>query len=279
MNFIQLSTVMINATLQAGDKVMKVYAQSDFGVQMKADKSPVTIADKAAHHIIHQMLSDAFPQVDIISEEDEQNHAHGLDKRQQRNNGFFLVDPLDGTREFIKKNGEFSINIAYLENGIPTHGVIYVPAQSRLFYTMPDGRAFEEKRDFQNKTSWQKPTDQCLLKVKKTDNEALNIVTSRSYRKSAVEAYINQYNVKNILFSGSSLKLCMIAAGEADLYPRLGTTMEWDTAAGDAILRKSGGYILGFNDHLPLTYGKPRWKNTSFLACSQYVKLNPADKE
>ncbi|MBP6737356.1 MAG: 3'(2'),5'-bisphosphate nucleotidase CysQ, partial [Rhodobacteraceae bacterium] len=176
---------------------------------------------------------------------------------------FLIVDPLDGTKEFVQRRGDFTVNIAYVQDGIPLRGVVYAPAQGRLFYTRADGVAVEELADGSLRE----------IAVSQPDNSALMVVASKSHRDQATDDYIGKYAVKDMKSAGSSLKFCLVATGEADIYPRLGRTMEWDTAAGDAVLRGAGGHVVRFDDHTPLAYGKAGWDNPFFIAYAPGVTL------
>jgi 3'(2'), 5'-bisphosphate nucleotidase len=241
---------------------MQVYDGPNFEVKSKSDSSPVTLADEAADALISAGLRAAFPQVTLITEEQAESHALSAQ-------AFFIVDPLDGTKEFIQRRGDFTVNIAYVENGIPLRGVVYAPAQRRLFYTLADGTSVEETGPL----AIDAPGELLPLHVSKPDNAALMVVASKSHRDAATDDYIAQYACKDMKSAGSSLKFCLIATGEADLYPRLGRTMEWDTAAGDAVLRGAGGHVVRFDDHTPLIYGKPGWDNPFFIAFAPGVHL------
>jgi 3'(2'), 5'-bisphosphate nucleotidase len=152
---------------------------------------------------------------------------------------------------------------------VPLRGVVYAPAQGRLFYTLPDGTAVEETGALDKDVSG----DLKPISVTNPDNGALMVVASKSHRDAATDEYIGKYQVKDMKSAGSSLKFCLVATGEADLYPRLGRTMEWDTAAGDAVLRGAGGHVIRFDDHSTLTYGKPGWDNPFFIAHAPGVAL------
>lgn len=262
MNFDTLTVVMRRLALEAGDKIMQVYDGPDFEVKSKSDSSPVTEADEAADALISAGLRAAFPDVTLITEEQADSHA-------LRATTFLIVDPLDGTKEFVQRRGDFTVNIAYVENGVPLRGVVYAPAKGRLFYTRADGVAVEETGVFDKST----PGPLTPLAVSTPDNAALMVVASKSHRDAATDAYIARYAVRDMTSAGSSLKFCLVATGEADLYPRLGRTMEWDTAAGDAVLRGAGGVVVRFDDHQPLGYGKPGWDNPFFIALSPGVDL------
>lgn len=263
MDFSSLVDVMRKLALEAGDKIMEIYDSPEFEVKSKSDQSPVTEADEAADKLIFNGLSTAFPEVVIITEEQSESHAISATT-------FLIVDPLDGTKEFIQRRGDFTVNIAYVENGVPLRGVVYAPAKARLFYTRADGVSVEEIGPFDPS----KPGEQRVIQVAKPDNASLMVVASKSHRDAATDDYIGKYSVKDMTSAGSSLKFCLVATGEADLYPRLGRTMEWDTAAGDAVLRGAGGQVVRFDDHQPLAYGKAGWDNPFFIAFAPGVKLH-----
>lgn len=262
MDFARLVPVIRRLALEAGDAIMAVYDGPDFEVKTKGDASPVTEADEAADALISAGLRAAFPDVVVITEEQAASHALQAQT-------FLIVDPLDGTKEFVQRRGDFTVNIAYVQEGVPLRGVVYAPAQKRLFYTLPDGRAVEETGAFDKA----QPGPVTPLAVSKPDNGALMVVASKSHRDAATDAYIGKYAVKDMKSAGSSLKFCLVATGEADLYPRLGRTMEWDTAAGDAVLRGAGGRVVRFDDHSPLAYGKSGWDNPFFIALAPGVEL------
>lgn len=262
MDFNRLIPIIRRLALEAGDRIMEVYSGPDFDVKSKSDASPVTEADEAADALISAGLRAEFPDVVLITEEQAASHALTAST-------FLIVDPLDGTKEFIQRRGDFTVNIAYVENGVPLRGVVYAPAKGRLFYTLPDGGAVEETGAFDKGTAG--PLQ--AIRVSLPDNAALMVVASKSHRDAATDDYIRKYAVKDMTSAGSSLKFCLLATGEADLYPRLGRTMEWDTAAGDAVLRGAGGAVCRFDDHSPLLYGKAGWENPFFIAYAPGVVL------
>lgn len=262
MDFDRLIEIIRRLALQAGTEIMRVYNSPAFDVKSKSDASPVTEADEAADALISAGLRAAFPDVVLITEEQAASHALTA-------HTFLIVDPLDGTKEFVQRRGDFTVNIAYVENGVPLRGVVYAPAQGRLFYTLADGTAVEETGAFEVETVGTVTP----ISVTTPDNAALMVVASKSHRDAATDAYIARYAVKDMTSAGSSLKFCLVATGEADLYPRLGRTMEWDTAAGDAVLRGAGGVVVRFDDHTPLRYGKPGWDNPFFIAHAPGVVL------
>ncbi|MCC5972527.1 MAG: 3'(2'),5'-bisphosphate nucleotidase CysQ [Rubellimicrobium sp.] len=264
MNHDRLTEVMRRLALEAGEVIMQIYAAPDFDVRAKGDASPVTEADEAADALISRGLRAAFPEVPLVTEEQAATHGQTLSR-------FLIVDPLDGTKEFVQRRGDFTVNIAYVENGVPLRGVVYAPAKGRLFYTNAVGTAVEETGDLdKDKAGITRP-----VTVSVPDNDALMVVASKSHRDAATDAYIARYAVRDMTSAGSSLKFCLVATGEADLYPRLGRTMEWDTAAGHAVLRGAGGQVVRFDDHTPLTYGKPGFENPHFIAHAPGCMLRP----
>lgn len=262
MNYETLMPLMRKLAIEAGEKIMEIYEADDFEVKSKSDDGPVTEADEAADALISAGLRAAFPDVMLVTEEQAASHA-------ARGDTFLIVDPLDGTKEFVHRRGDFTVNIALVEAGVPTRGVVYAPAKGRLFMTQPEGESVEETGDLAAETiGAQKPV--C---VGSPDNSALMVVASKSHRDQATDDYIGKYNVKDMTSAGSSLKFCLVATGEADLYPRLGRTMEWDTAAGHAVLAGAGGKVVRFDDHSPLTYGKEGFANPFFIAYAPGVEL------
>ena len=262
MDYARLIPTIRRLALEAGDRIMEVYNGPDFEVKAKSDASPVTEADEAADALISAGLRAAFPDMVLITEEQAASHA-------LRAQTFLIVDPLDGTKEFVQRRGDFTVNIAYVENGVPKRGVVYAPAQGRLFYTRADGVSVEETGPLAK----DKVGPTTVIAVTQPDNAALMVVASKSHRDQATDDYIAKYALKDMKSAGSSLKFCLVATGEADLYPRLGRTMEWDTAAGDAVLRGAGGQVVRFDDHTPLAYGKKGWDNPFFIAYAPGVTL------
>ena len=248
--------------LEAGAAILEVYGSDDFEVRAKSDDSPVTEADERADALIARGLRAAFPGIPVVTEEEGESH------RLKGAPTFFLVDPLDGTKEFVQRRGDFTVNIALIENGVPTRGVVYAPAKARLFYTDAGGRSQEEAAPFGPVPGALTP-----LRVSDPDAAALVVVASKSHRDQATDDYIARYAVGDFRSAGSSLKFCLVAAGEADLYPRLGRTMEWDTAAGQAVLLGAGGRVVRFDDHTPLLYGKPGFENPFFIAHAPGIGL------
>lgn len=265
MDYNALTVRMRELSLLAGSEIMKIYNADNFDVQIKSDNSPVTVADEAADRIISEGLRASFPTVPLVTEEQSDTHNINSDI-------FLIVDPLDGTKEFINRRGDFTVNIALVENGVPTRGVVYAPAKGRMFFTDANGRSVEEKGDFMLNRVGQTRG----ISVSNPDNSGLMVVASKSHRDQATDDYINKYEVRDSKSAGSSLKFCLVATGEADLYPRLGRTMEWDTAAGHAVLRGAGGDVVRFDDHSPLQYGKEGFANPFFIAYAPGVYLKDA---
>lgn len=244
-----LLEAVIGIASRAGAVVMEVYA-TDFAVRGKEDASPVTQADERAEALIVPALAALLPGVPIVAEE-------AVAKGQVPEVGarFWLVDPLDGTKEFVSRNGEFTVNIALVENGVPVLGVVLAPAIGRLFAGAADLGARVE--DTQGRRA---------IACRATPAEGLTVVASRSHGDAAaLDAFLAGRKVASLASAGSSLKLCLVAAGEADLYPRLGRTMEWDIAAGHAVVLAAGGAVRRL-DGTPLTYGKPGFDNPHFYA-------------
>ena len=265
MTYDDLIPVIRKLALEAGDKIMEIYNSDDFDVKVKSDDSPVTAADEAADALISAGLRAAFPDVMLVTEEQAATHN-------TTGTTFLIVDPLDGTKEFVHRRGDFTVNIALVEDGVPTRGVVYAPAKGRMFYTQADGQTVEETGALDKDVAG----DVTPLSVADSDNSALMVVASKSHRDQATDDYINKYAVKDMKSAGSSLKFCLVATGEADIYPRVGRTMEWDTAAGHAVLTGAGGRVVRFDDHSPLVYGKEGYANPFFIAYAPAVDLKPA---
>jgi 3'(2'), 5'-bisphosphate nucleotidase len=265
LDYNELAIVMRRLALEGGDAIMAIYNSDDFEVKTKSDDSPVTAADEAADAIISAGLRAAYSDVMLVTEEQAESHS-------QMAATFLIVDPLDGTKEFINRRGDFTVNIALVEDGVPTRGVVYAPARERMFFTQGNGEAVEETGPFDK----DKIGELHRIRVAKSDNSALSVVASKSHRDQATDDYINKYAVKDLKSAGSSLKFCLVATGEADIYPRVGRTMEWDTAAGHAVLAGAGGRVVRFDTHAPLVYGKEGYANPFFIAYAPDVELKDA---
>jgi 3'(2'), 5'-bisphosphate nucleotidase len=241
---------LCNIARRAGAAIMAVYA-GDHAVEYKADHSPLTVADRISHETIEIGLRALAPEIPILSEEDRE--IPFSDRKDWR--CFWLVDPLDGTKEFIKRNGEFTVNIALIEEGVPVLGVVYVPAQDKLYCGVAGEGAFVRQGD-------ERPVP---IQVRRADPETgLTVVMSRSHPSPELDNFLEKIKVADCLPVGSSLKLCVVAEGRADLYPRLGPTMEWDTAAGQAVVEAAGGRVLT-PEGVPLRYNKESLLNPYFI--------------
>jgi len=254
INYQHLSDSLYETALEAGRKIMDIYIR-DFGVSYKQDKSPVTEADEAAEKIILRDLHKITPEIPIIAE--EQANAGEIPEVADT---FWLVDPLDGTKEFIKKGRDFTVNIALIERGVPTFGIVYAPALKRMFVAKtPDCAVQMDVRDGKYIGA------EAAISVRDAPDSGVVAVASKSHRDEQTNAFLEKHGIRDIVSTGSSLKFCLVAAGEADIYPRFGPTMEWDTAAGQAVLQAAGGRVV-HPDGSPFRYNKPDFRNGFFIA-------------
>lgn len=235
---------IVAAAIKAGQAILDVYARPDFAARVKEDGSPVTEADALAEAIILEALAKIAPDIPVVAEE-----AMAGGHAPPRAARFFLVDPLDGTKEFLNRNGDFTVNIALIENGAPVLGVVHTPAYGEVFA----GAIGQGARKATLRDGVLGPWTP--IAVRPVPDAGLDVVASRSHLSDETRDYIARFKVADMVSAGSSLKFCRLAAGEADLYPRLGRTMEWDTAAGDAVLRAAGGAVRTL-DGADLCYGK-----------------------
>jgi len=234
---------------RAGDAIMDIY-DSSFEVETKSDNSPLTIADKKSHCIIDEGLKNIFPDIPILSEEGK---AISYSERKQWDT-FWLVDPLDGTKEFVKRNGEFTVNIALINNNYPIFGSVYAPYIKDLFWAFEGLGAWK---------SHNKDKEKKITVIPNADEK--RIVISRSHPNEKVSDFINQYKSHQLIRMGSSLKLCCIAEGKADIYPRLGPTSEWDIGAAQCVVEEAGGSVLEYESKLRLSYNKENILNPFFI--------------
>ncbi|MEO1192445.1 MAG: 3'(2'),5'-bisphosphate nucleotidase CysQ [Pseudomonadota bacterium] len=262
MDYEKIGLTLRRLVVEAGAATMTHFRSEGLQVDAKADDSPVTAADHAADAVIVAGLEQALPEIAVVTEERAETHGSAPD------GPFFLVDPLDGTKEFVSGRGDFTVNIALIEDSVPTMGAVFAPAKQRLFWTASPSEALQESGAIDAAT----PGATTPLKVREADNAALAVVASKSHRDAATDDYIARYQVADFKSAGSSLKFCLIASGEADLYPRLGRTMEWDTAAAHAVLRAAGGQVDAWQGGT-LAYGKPGFENPHFIAYSPKVSL------
>lgn len=239
---------LVRIAQAAGEVVMRHY-QAGCDARVKPDRSPVTDADEEAERLILSELALAFPGVPVVAEEEAA--AGRISKVGGR---FFLVDPVDGTKEFVKRGGEFTVNIGEILDGQPASGVVLAPAIGRLFVGAAGGGAFELSQGGLRDISCRAPAPDGLVAV-----------SSRSHPDAKTDELLKSLPIKGHTNAGSSLKFCLVAAGEADIYPRAGETMEWDTAAGHAVLRAAGGTVTNW-DGTPFLYGKAGFRNGPFIA-------------
>lgn len=242
---------LIDLAKEAGDSILKIYKEADFSniISYKDDNSPLTIADEASHKIIMKGLQKYYPSIPIISEE-----GKGIAYETRKDYDYFwLVDPLDGTKEFINKNGEFTVNIALIKKHSPVSGIIYAPVLDTVYYSTIEGQAYKIVSGNEQKL---------VVNNKETNRIA---VRSKSHPSPEEEIILDQYDVIDSISVGSSLKFCMVAEGKADIYYRHGPTMEWDTAAGQAILEAAGGKVFKETGPEPFRYNKENLLNTGFL--------------
>lgn len=249
--------------LVAGREIMRIY-EAGAKVEQKADCSPVTEADRRGEAIILDGLHRHFPDVPVVAEEE---CAAGLVPA-HIGDRFFLVDPLDGTREFINRCGDFTVNIALVRGGMPEIGVVYAPAKGQLYCGCP-GHAWRSEVDKQGAVTGTRPI------VARPGATPPAIVASRSHRTPETDEFIARFPGASLVSVGSSLKFCMVASGEADIYPRFGRTMEWDTAAGDAVLRAAGGTTVR-PDGIALAYGKRNQAGEADFANPHFIARGAA---
>ncbi len=252
----------IEAAIEGGKAIMKVYA-TDFDVELKGDNSPLTIADKKCNDIINSYLEKTpFP---IISEENNL-----IDYSERKNwKTCWIVDPLDGTKEFIKRNGEFTVNIALAEDGVPHLGVIYVPVSKTLYFTDESGKSSNKLVLDNENISFEEIMNKATQMLPAASSIPVKVVGSRSHLNADTENYIKGLGKEvKIVSIGSSLKFCLVAEGNAHVYPRFAPTMEWDTAAGDAICRAVGINVIDQTTQKPLQYNKENLLNPYFLVSS-----------
>jgi 3'(2'), 5'-bisphosphate nucleotidase len=257
-------SVFEELALGAGRKVMEIFTEG-CAVDHKADASPVTEADRASEEIILEGLRAAFPDMPCVAEEEASTGILPADLGQ----AFFLVDPLDGTKEFVKRSGDFTVNIALVRDGVPEIGVVYAPCSRRFFSGRP-GRAEMVDVGEAGEISARR-----AISVRE-GGPPLTIVASRSHRTPETDSFIGKVDAGDIVSVGSSLKFCLLANGEADLYPRFGRTMEWDTAAGDAVLRAAGGQTTTL-DGKPLSYGKRNQPDDADFANPYFIARGGID--
>ena len=250
MDLPQLLEIAKKAAAAAAEDILEIYHTGDFSVEAKSDDSPLTLADKAAHNRIVSFLEET--DIPVLSEEGKEisyTERKGWEY-------FWMVDPLDGTKEFIKKNGEFTVNIALIENGQPILGVVLPPVLDEMYWAVKGQGAYKQADG---------KVEQLSSSAKKLDANGLRVVASRSHMSEETQEFVSGLNDPVIVSKGSSLKFLLVASGEADVYPRFGPTMEWDTAAADVIVREAGGLVVLEDQKTPLSYNKENLLNPYFL--------------
>ena len=283
MDTIQYDKLILTTILvakRAGEAILEVY-DSDFAVEQKDDKSPLTLADKRSHEIIEKVLEQTITvnnsTVPILSEEGKEIPYDERIKWEY----FWLVDPLDGTKEFIKRNGEFTVNIALIHKHKPVLGIIYIPVKDVFYFAAANFGTYklENSGILTENLSIEELIDKSQkLPLNSNDKTTLTVIGSRSHTSEEFTEFVKQLNQKheNVEFisSGSSLKLCLVAEGKADVYPRFGPTMEWDTAAGQAIVEQAKGTVMETESNEPLNYNKSNLLNPFFIVSRQGFSLD-----
>lgn len=262
LQLVERMDLALHAAVKAGHEIMRIYKSGEFGVELKADRSLLTLADKASHQIILELLTQSG--LPVLSEEDQQTEY----QLRKDWDCFWLVDPVDGTKEFVNRNGEFTVNIALMQNQTPVAGVIYVPVTQELYVGVQGEGAYKMETD-KTDISFAEMKKQGLKLPVAKDQSVYTVVGSRSFMNQETKDFIDtlrkDYPNIEVLSRGSSLKICMIAEGKADIYPRFGPTMEWDTAAGHAIVKAVGKNIYQLNTGTPLEYNKQNLLNPFFV--------------
>ena len=246
---------VITIAKKAGETIMQIYAK-DFSVEVKVDQSPLTEADLASHHLICDELSKLYPDIPILSEESADTF-----QLSDENACYWCVDPLDGTKEFIKKNDEFTVNIALIQSQQPVLGVIGVPAKNVVYAAVKGEGAYKQQNEKELQT----------IQVKIQDADNLTFAVSRSHLDDHTKAMVDEYQAQ-MLQAGSALKLAYVAEGLVDVYPRFGPTMLWDVAAGQCIIEEAGGKVIWAENHHPMTYNINHMRNNSFIATNKTLQ-------
>jgi len=269
MNNIQLLEIAKSASIKAGEAILEIYNKEDFGIESKADDSPLTQADKNAHLVIDKFLSKTG--IPVLSEEGDQIPFEERKKWKR----FWMVDPLDGTKEFIKRNGEFTVNIALIENGTPVLGIVYIPVSEELYWgNVKSLESYYQKKNEEAKALPFKSVREVLWEVIPGHKAVMHgkieakvrILCSRSHLNEETMRFLEQFKNSDKVTMGSSLKFLKLAEGVADIYPRFAPTMEWDTAAAHAVIKACGYQLKNSNTYEELIYNKPDLLNPSFMA-------------
>jgi len=256
---------ILNIAIDAGNEILKIYDENII-VESKEDNSPITKADINSNKIIIDRLKKIDSNIPILSEESlvTWNNRKNWNK-------YWLIDPLDGTKEFINRNGEFTVNIALIENHIPIFGIIYAPAKSLIYYSVKDNGAYK----FSTNKSIKSLNNFNLINTKNIKNSTIKVICSRSHTNAEFQQWVDKHFSKyELVKSGSSLKFCLLAEGRADIYPRLGPTSEWDIAAGHIILEEAGGKLKSIDNKNILYNNKEDILNPHFIAYGNISKIN-----
>jgi 3'(2'),5'-bisphosphate nucleotidase len=252
-----LPACCLEVALAAGAAMLPIYRRGT-DADFKSDGSPVTEADELAERMILAALAEAAPAIPVVAEE-----AAAAGRIPTTDGQFLLVDPLDGTKEFLNQNGDFTVNIALIDAGVPVFGIVYAPAMGEIYVGETGAGAWLGTVENDTVTAW-------TAIATRASPPAIAVVASRSHLTPETRAFVERFTVDSFVSRGSSLKFCQVARGEADIYPRLGRTMEWDTAAGDAVLRAAGGVVTTM-DAAPLRYGKRNQATDSDFANPHFV--------
>ena len=248
---------LIDISRKAGNEILDVYKAS-FEITLKEDLSPLTDADRRANAVITSMLESLYPEIPILSEEGKKiNYEDRSDW-----NLFWLVDPLDGTKEFVKRNGEFTVNIALIKDGLPIAGIVYAPTKETYWYGAEGLGSYKMSENF----------PPIRISVENNIDSPIRIVSSRSHPSPKLELYLSRFDDYEMVNMGSSLKICLVADSSAHIYPRLGPTMEWDSGAGHAVLKFAGGELIDRETGKELMYNKEILKNPDFICYGPKVK-------
>ena len=250
LNIEILSNSILQVARRAGEAILDVYQSDDFGLETKGDESPLTRADLAAHEVIASMLRSITPDTPVVSEEDPASLAYRTPDRE-----FWLIDPLDGTKEFVARNGEFTVNIALVRGGLAVWGVVYAPVQDSLYWGGAGMGAFVNEKGATRAIECERPAE----------GQTVKVVASKSHLNDRTQRWIEQLGDVSLIQAGSSLKLCQVASGGAHVYPRLAPTCEWDTAAAQAVVEGAGGWVTDLQGN-QIRYAKAEILNPDFIA-------------
>ena len=257
MNLSELLDNLIEISKLAGDEILDVY-NGTIDVTLKDDLSPLTDADRRSNAVITSKLVALYPEIPILSEEGKE-----IDFSERKEwSLFWLIDPLDGTKEFIKRNGEFTVNIALIENGCPIAGIVYAPTKNTFWYGAKEIGSFIRENGSKSKEIF----------VQDDIEDPIRIVSSRSHPSPKLQSYLDRFQNHEIVNMGSSLKICLVADGTAHIYPRLGPTMEWDSGAGHAVLKYAGGFLTDATTGNELVYNKENLRNPDFICYGSKIK-------